>query len=447
MKLIFFFFFFLFEFSVAQSVQEDFSEICFNHNIVGGSLITYDNGKINKYHYGFSNVNKKKLVDDNTMYKVASISKIITAIAVMQLYEKGLIDLNDDINKYLNFAVVNYKYLNTPITIKMLLNHTSSLMDSDSYFEFLTQTHTNSKTPYMSTLFTRNNEHFLNKKPGYYFNYSNLNYGLLGMIIELVSQTRFDQYIKDNLLSPLNISGGFDLNEIDYHNLSVLYRSSIPTKDYFNIKPSINFSSYELGTNSILFSPHSGCRISAEDLLKILELFLNEGTYFDGENYIKILNKETIHLMLNPTWKYNGINGDNFFGLFNKWGLGLQITTNVECGDIVFNNQTMYGHIGQAYGLVADIYFNNEQGFVFIANGYYDKEYIMGDKSSFLKIEEEVFETLNYWFDYGGSNLKNNLHFRNNFEMYNLLGKPVNILEHPGVYIYNEYNHKLIIIK
>ena len=71
-------------------------------------MITYDNGKINKYHYGFSNVNKKKLVDDNTMYKVASISKIITAIAVMQLYEKGLIDLNDDINKYLNFAVVNY---------------------------------------------------------------------------------------------------------------------------------------------------------------------------------------------------------------------------------------------------------------------------------------------------------------------------------------------------
>ena len=196
--------------------------------------------------------------------------------------------------------------------------------------------------------------------------------------------------------------GGFNFNEIEIKNLSTLYRSSIPQIDDYNINSQIDYNSYIIGTNAMLFSPHSGCRISALDLLKIVELLLNKGKYFDGVNYIKILNETTVDLMLQPTWEYNGSNGDNFFGIFNKWGLGLQITTNTKCEDIVFGNEVLYGHIGQAYGLIADMYFNfnHNKGFVFIVNGYYDETYDVGQNSAFLKIEEEVFNSLEDEFDY-----------------------------------------------
>jgi len=72
--------------------------------------------------------------------------------------------------------------------------------------------------------------------------------------------------------------------------------------------------------------------------------------------------------MLQPVWTYSGSNGDTYSGLFRKWGLGTQITTNAPMGDIVVPGKIMAGHAGEAYGLVSDVFFeiNNEFGIVFI---------------------------------------------------------------------------------
>ena len=390
--------FLIFSITSSQDLHQTFSKICLKHNIVGGTLFTYNDGKEIINHYGVSNIKTNQRVDNNTLYKVASISKLITALGVMKLYEDGMIDINNNINDYLDFDISNPTQLEHPITVKMLLNHTSSLTDSGSYFELLKKTQNINQNATISSLFNDDSSYrlFLNYAPGTYFSYSNINYGLLGVIIEQVTKKRFDQYIYETILSPLKIKGGFNINKIDYNHLSTLYRDGNAQIDHFLEKKTISFDSYIIGENTLLFSPHSGCRISVSDLFKIMELFLNKGKYFDGVKHVALVQDRTIDLMMQSNWKYNGLNGDNFFGIFNQWGLGLQITENKICDDFMFNNQRMYGHIGQAYGLVGSLFFNVERqnGFIFILNGHYNQQYIEGENSSFFKINEEIFNAI-----------------------------------------------------
>ena len=381
-------FFFLIQVSFSQSLDANFEKICTDNDIVGGSLIVSSKDYDEIVHYGFSNLKNKTLINDNSLFKVASISKIITTIAVLKLYEKGLLDLDGNINDYLDFHITNPNFINKPITVKMLLNHTSSLLDINT-----------SNILNISELFNQNNleKIYSKKSPGSFFSYANINFILLGAIIENISQNRFDNFIEESIFKPLNINSSFNLEKINYNNLSVLYREGAPQMDIYFKQPIINLQPYTLGQSTYLLSPHSGCRISAIDLLKLVKIFLNNGKYYDGEIEFKLLNEDTVKLILNPTWEYDGKNGDNFSSLFNKWGLGLHIIRGQKCEDIIFEDKVLYGHIGFAYGLLASIYFNVEenQSVLLLLNGYKNQKYKTGEKSAFYKVQEEVFNLTN----------------------------------------------------
>ena len=83
-------------------------------------------------NYGYSNIVLNQSVQDSTLFLMASISKTIMATAIMQLWEDGLFDLNENINNYLQpeFQVINPYYPNDTITFKMLMTHTSSIKDN-----------------------------------------------------------------------------------------------------------------------------------------------------------------------------------------------------------------------------------------------------------------------------------------------------------------------------
>ena len=375
---------FLIQISFSQSLDFNFEKICNGNNIVGGSLIVSTEDYDEIVHCGFSNLKNKTLINDNTLFKVASISKIITTIGVLKLYEKGLLDLDSNINDYLDFEITNPNFIDKPITVEMLLNHTSSLSDLNKF---------NATT--LSDLFKKNKteKNFIKKSPGSFFSYANINFIILGAIIENVSQQRFDNFIEESIFKPLNINSSFNLEKINYDNLSVLYRHGVPQIDIYYKQPTINLQPYTLGQNTYILSPHSGCRISAIDLLKLVKIFLNSGKYYDGENEVKLLNENTVKLILNPTWEFDGKNGDNFSNLFNKWGLGLHILRGKKCDDIIFEDKVLYGHIGFAYGFLGSIYFNVEenQSVLLLLNGYKNQKYKTGEKSAFYKVQEEVF--------------------------------------------------------
>ena len=82
--------------------------------------------------YGLYDIENNKPATPDTLYLMASISKTVTATALMQLYEQELFDLDDDVNDYLPFSLRNPNFLDTSITFRMLLSHRSSLASDNS---------------------------------------------------------------------------------------------------------------------------------------------------------------------------------------------------------------------------------------------------------------------------------------------------------------------------
>lgn len=375
-----------------EDANTKLNRIANKHEVIG-MCISYvqKNTKPQISVFGKRNLTYDLPVNENTLFKVASISKVVTAIAVMQLVENGELDLNKDISFYLKKSFSHTYFRNTPITSRMLLSHTSSIKDGKDYDSFLERTHSQGQFPSIYELINEGSDIWLNRKPGTFFNYSNLNYGILATIIEIITGERFDEYVDENILKPLEIDGGFNIQKIkSKEKISPLYRGTVPQVDYFKgIYP--NYKFFPPGVNGVYFSPQSGLRISIKDLSKILRLFLNKGKI----DSIRILQEESITLMEKEYWKYNGNNGDTYTDLFLSWGLGLQKTTNQIQKDYIMHNLNFIGHHGEAYGLIADMYYNrkNNFGFIFISNGTYNTSgYTKGNKSQFYRLEEEIYD-------------------------------------------------------
>ena len=109
----------------------------------------------------------------------------------------------------------------------------------------------------------------------------------------------------------------------------------------------------------------------------------------------RLLQDSTIALMHRSQWNYNGNNGDTYYQLFRSWGLGFQHITDCENGDIIAPAYSMTGHIGESYGLISDMFFdeNNDFGMIFMTNGS-AADFEWGTYSAFYALDEDIFSTL-----------------------------------------------------
>jgi len=390
----------------AQQLENEILTIKEKYDLTGGTVVLFNKNKINNLvNFGNANLEKNIPVNSETLFRVASISKTITAIAFMQLVEHNKISLDENISKLLGFTCSNPYHPEIAITPRMLLSHTSTLTDDpNAYDQFLTATYENNPVPNLASLMTDSGKYysknlFLNQKPGTYFNYCNLNYGIIGTIIEKISGLRFDEYCSTFIFKPLGINATFNVSTIaNINNLATLYRKTdhawTPQTDYYNGIPPVfeNINNYTIGTNAIRFAPQGGLRISATDLSKIFSVFLNDGKYQKQH----IISKASIKAMASSQWKFDGTNGDSANGLFRNWGLGIHLITNTKGNDEIFSGEvSMLGHSGDAYGLVSDAFVDTKKGigFVFITNGS-GKAYTNSDSSSFYAIEKDVFNII-----------------------------------------------------
>jgi CubicO group peptidase (beta-lactamase class C family) len=399
-KIISIFLLFSFFRSYGQSLDIQLQDIANEYDIAGMSVAVIKEGQI-VYNQGFgmADFGQNLPVTDSTDYRIASVSKMVTAVGFMQLYEQGLVSLDANISNILGYQVKNPHFPAIPITPRMLLSHTSTIVDGNTYNNFLADTYNELPPPDMEELLNNNgsyysNSNFLNKQPGTYFQYSNLNYGIIGTLIEKISGVRFDEYMRMHVLEPMGIYTGFNVYNLpDISNLAVLYRKQngnwVPQADNYGGNPptSPDYSGYTIGSNGLLFAPQGGLRISAPNIAK-MAIMLTDGTY----NCVPILHDSTAQRMKTVQWTYNGTNGNNYYGLFRSWGLGLQRTTNTNNADIVCPAYRMWGHAGEAYGLVSDVYFNDtlQTGVVFITNGC-GVGYDTPPNSAFYEVEADVF--------------------------------------------------------
>ena len=375
--------------------------------IPGLGVIIYKNGsEIYSKFLGSRTIDNKnprnnKPVTRETRFRAASVSKMFTIFTILQLMEQGKINIDEDVSHYLNFQLRNPAYPQQKITIRMLASHISSICDDkiysippkDSIEEFFSP-----KGKYWE-----NGAHFLPRKIGEYFMYSNLNYGILGTIIENVTGKRFDIYQKENILSQLETKANYvpaNLDHKEFEMLGTVYQKKNSlgiwneysewfgkADDFKGVQPPQNtislqnpynesfqqtydLKNYHIGNNATIFSPQGGLRISFEELAHTLEFIMNNGTYREHH----ILNKETIQMMFKPQWIYNPItkNGDTYGGAILNYGLGTYFIDGKSsarvCKDYEVN---LFGHTGVAFGMFSGIFFNlgTKNGFIYMMNG------------------------------------------------------------------------------
>lgn len=242
-------------------------------------------------YYGYKNISNKTKPDENTVYILASISKTFTAIAVMQLYEQGLLDLDEDINTYLDFDVRNPLYPSVPITTRMLLMHRSGLAwpegEDPEFYSIYNWDTAPPLYPWIKEYIVPGGSEYVegiwkNHRPGSLFGYSNIGGALLGYIVQAITGKDFAQYCRENIFNPLEMpNSGFRLSNTSLNNLATLYDFDFST-----------FTPY-----SVKFYPSTTVWTSVKELSHYLIAMMNGGVY-KGK---RILKENTIEIMLSFT--------------------------------------------------------------------------------------------------------------------------------------------------
>lgn len=379
-------------------LDERIQQVMDKHRIVGlAASVIQDGLQVWSAGYGLANIERCIPVTSQTVFRIASISKTVVATAVMQLVEKGLCGIDQDVGEILGFPLRNDKYPNEPITLKHIMTHTSGLQDE--YVRFVVDSR-NENPPKirLADLLLPGGDYYTDSlwgdsKPGdpNGFEYSNLGAVILATVVERLSKERFDTYCKTHLFEPLQMNRtSFHLGDLtDMNSVAVLYeyaeaedRFVVGTDDFGGQRPTLNdYSAYVPGTNGALFSPQGGLRSSVDDLTRFLEAHTNAGT----RNGVQILKPETVELMHTPLWA-----GHRQEGFFRSCGLQFMMT------DDLIPEQRLIGHSGDAYGLLSDMYVHAQGrwGFILLMNGLVQRK----AQGVYFEAEEELARLLHNTF-------------------------------------------------
>ena len=150
---------------------------------------------IHRFHSGFADIKRQKKADEFTTYHAYSVTKTFTALAILQLAEKGDLDINHSVNKY----YPNFPY-SSDITVRQLLTHTAGIPNPLplSWIHLTSEHQSFDSHSFFENIFVRNNK--VKSKPNEKFLYSNLGYVLLGQLIEEVTGMTCEKYIQDHIL-------------------------------------------------------------------------------------------------------------------------------------------------------------------------------------------------------------------------------------------------------
>nr|WP_299340136.1 serine hydrolase domain-containing protein [Allomuricauda sp.] len=288
--------------------------------IAGLQAAVISNGKLTWVgSYGKSDSPNNISVNDSTLFMIASCSKPITALGLMKLYDEGRIHLDDDINNYLPFKIVNPNYPSEVITFRMLLAHTSSFKDDTPLLVSLYTFEDGGDSPmplenFIKDYFLTQGKHynskknFHNNKPGTVKDYSNVGYALIGYLVERISGQRFSTYMQEEIFKPLGMNNAYwFLKDIDHNNIS---------KPHEFVETENSKTSYKtLNHYGFPDYPDGQLRTNVSDYAKVIQLMVNNGEV----NRQKFLSKKTMAEFLKVqfpeadqwqaiAWNYNEFN-------------------------------------------------------------------------------------------------------------------------------------------
>lgn len=384
-----------------QNLTDQIRDIFDQEGLMGLSVVLIANNDIAYEEYFGQAVHEppKELTGDS-VFRIASITKTLVTISLIQLVEQGLVDLDTNVSNYLGWELQNPNQPDEVITLRHLLSHTSGIRDGIGYGNFIGDMIAD-RLP-IRALFHIEGSHFTedmfaDHPPGEYFSYSNSAWSLVASIVERTSNQRFDQYTAEHIFEPLGMNASFNVTDFAPDDYATLYRvedgSWTPQVDYYYEESPQEraYEGYTPGHNGLLYGPQGNLRIDTKSLT-ILALTLLNGGEWDG---VRILENSSVDEMTRPKWQYDGSNGETWENFWMSYGLGIHQITNRPGMDVIFPDRSMWGHAGIAYGLLSNMYVDpvTKSGVIFITNGS-DRPFQPAVASAFYSVEHDVFEVL-----------------------------------------------------
>lgn len=343
--------------TVEQKTNEAIKTVMDEFNAVGIAAAVVKDGEIvYNESFGYKNLEDKIPLGNDDIMRIASISKSFTATSLMQLVDKGIISLDDDVSDLIGFKIRNPHHPEIPITLRMVLSHTASIRDKEDYF---TLDHLN------PAVYGDCVESYFEYKPGEGYNYSNMGLNLAGTILEKVSGVRFDDYVRENVIWKLGLYGGHNIDSLDASKFAFIYNNIdgqyVASEGAYRSRAD-EMPDYKFGYSSPIFSPTGGVKISALDLAKYMMMHMNYGEY----NGVRIISQESAKAMQTPVWIIKN-EGEDQYALCLK-----EFVNYID--DEKYNTPGSYpvGHTGGAYGLNSIMIWSpaDNWGIVAMTNGY-----------------------------------------------------------------------------
>ncbi|MEM7105374.1 MAG: serine hydrolase [Bacteroidota bacterium] len=263
--------------------------------VIQGDSVLFSGG------FGYADKKNNRLADENTLFRLGSVSKLVVALGILKLVEDGQLDINENLKDVAPDVPFKNNWESTdPVKVVHLLEHTSGFDDVKvnrfCSLEPLSLSGKEKMLAQKSSLVCR-------WKPGERYAYSNPNYAVLGYIIEKRSGLPFEQYLKQKIFDPLGMA--------------------MTNFESGNQKPDINTKEYKLENGIVVEAPSvslwsgadGGMWSSAKDMLKLLRLFLDDGAPLFQAETIKRMETSSSSLAARSGLKagYGLGNGVNYF--------------------------------------------------------------------------------------------------------------------------------------
>ncbi len=328
---------------------------------------------------GLANRDSGRVVEANDPVRIASISKLIMAIATLRLVDEGKVDLDADVSDYLGWQVRSPGFPDAKVTLAQLLSHRSGLRDDAGYIIALGES--------LEAKLTEPEAWYADAAPGEApFEYANIGSPVVATTLEAATGERYDRLVERLVFAPLGVKACLNWVgcDADMKTRAVtLYRDTgevardapadLPPNCTIPVADGVEctLDAYVPGTNASVFSPQGGVRIGMVGLAKLGQALMvsNEGGLFAPETFGALAAS-----------LQDGENAGQEF--FCTYGFHLQVIELSQvggkpCADRLFETGMPYiGHAGEAYGLRSGLWFSGDgtHGFAYFTSAVPPRE-------------------------------------------------------------------------
>lgn len=305
--------------------------------------------------------------------RIASVSKLFVALGVLRLVDRGVLDLDADVSRWLGWNLRHPDFPDRPVTLRLLLSHRAGITDRADYVIPLGEN--------VRDWLTRPDVWDRDHAPGEFFRYANLNFPVIATIMEAATHERFDRLMAREVFGPLGLDACFNWTACSDAAIARAVVLTAPDgavlrDDLKGRRPpcpvvpagdgSCTLDAYRAGTNGGLFSPQGGLRISANGLAKTGQMLLAGGRGF--------LSRRSFAALRRMAWRLDRGNGDSEEGFYCAFGLSVQqigVRARGCNDDLSARGVRLLGHAGEAYGLRSGLWVDmrRRSGFAYFLTG------------------------------------------------------------------------------